>query len=645
MLQLWKKAILCLLTAVLLLSVPVRAEKECPDYRFTSIAGETITPVTNAGKTTLIIFDHLSSSHGNVSALIESLMDAAWSADPNLSILLVDWMGSPVDQVRQFAQPYGDADITFCTDEGGSFFLFLEALGLTHSSFSTPLSIVVDRNGAVKGYMMGENSEIAFRTLLHGVVDGIDPVPMTTVSLTGKQMYSQAYRVVELINEQRKAKGLAAVTMDKALLDAAMLRAAECAAFYSHTRPNGSRCFTAFPTKGGSSAENIAIGQQSAEDVMDAWMNSEGHRANILTEDFASVGVGVFCHEGVLTWVQLFSSNAATAPKKPADATKTVKIEMLQEHIAPRTDPLQLELKQNTEKTVSFYFANKGFDYQRVRPDSENLTFASSDPAVAKVDEKGVVTGLKPGTAEITITLTGTDKRASISVTVSEHNYDLWKYTEATCAEPGSAEYKCADCGDRITREIPKLTTHSWDGGTLIQKPTTEKEGSRRYTCTVCGGVKTESIPKYSKPKPAPTQPPTEAPTKAPTVPETEAPTVPATKAPTAPTTVAQPLPTAATTQPATEPTEPTAMPIPEPTEMPTELLPTEPTEKATEPMESAPEFVPATQPTQAETELSTQPENPPEDSADHKLVIAILVAAVAAVSAGAFLIFWKRKK
>jgi LPXTG-motif cell wall-anchored protein len=86
-------------------------------------------------------------------------------------------------------------------------------------------------------------------------------------------------------------------------------------------------------------------------------------------------------------------------------------------------------------------------------------------------------------------------------------------------------------------------------------------------------------------------------------------------------------------------------MPIPEPTEMPPELLPTEPTEVITEPMESSPEFVPGTQPTQAETQLSTQPENPPAGQKDNKLTAAIVVVAVAVLATGAFLLFWKRRK
>ena len=678
MLQLWKKSVLCLLIAACLLALPAMAagnlNVDCPDYSFTSVDGKQITPATNAGKTTLIVFAHLNANHGDAGQLIKNLAEAEWTGNPNLSVLVVDWMGSAPEEIRQFVKPYvgSETEITFCTN-GSGFHSLLEAAGL-NGGFSIPLSFVVDKNGKLQNYLQGESSENSFRNLLHPYVDGIEPVPMTTLALTGEHGYAEAFKIVELINVEREKVGLSAVKMDKELLEAAMLRAAECNIYYSHTRPDGTRCFTAFPNKGGSSGENIAIGQQSPEEVMTAWMNSQGHRANILSESFRSVGVGVFCHEGVYSWVQLFSSNQAITVKKPANTTKTAKITILQEHLVPRADYSQLMVKKGEKASTALYFPNREFDFQNVYPDITALTFHSDNPKVATVDDKGVITAVANGTAQITITLKGTNKRATVTVIVTEHNYQRWQYTEATCSSPGSARYNCEDCGEWIDKEIPPLTVHFWDSGTLSRKPTTSKDGEKIYTCTACGATKKESLPKYAAFKPQPTQPPTvpatKAPTVAPTVPATKAPTVPATQAPTVPATKAPTLPptaaptvpatkaptvppTVAETLPATQPvaeptektTEPTAIPIPEPTEMPPELLPTEPTEETTEPMESSPEFVPETQPTQPATQTPTEPEIPVEKTPDNKLLIGVLVAVVATLAAGAFLIFWKRKK
>lgn len=52
--------------------------------------------------------------------------------------------------------------------------------------------------------------------------------------------------------------------------------------------------------------ENIAYGQSTAAAVMEAWMNSPGHKANILNESFSRLGVGLADNNGTLYWVQLF---------------------------------------------------------------------------------------------------------------------------------------------------------------------------------------------------------------------------------------------------------------------------------------------------------------------------------------------------
>ena len=79
---------------------------------------------------------------------------------------------------------------------------------------------------------------------------------------------------------------------------------------FSHTRPDGSGFSTALTQAGVSyttSGENIAYGQQTPQAVMEAWMNSAGHRANILNASFRQIGVGhVRSASGVSYWTQLF---------------------------------------------------------------------------------------------------------------------------------------------------------------------------------------------------------------------------------------------------------------------------------------------------------------------------------------------------
>lgn len=119
-----------------------------------------------------------------------------------------------------------------------------------------------------------------------------------------------AKRVVELVNKEREKAGLKALSIDKKTTAAANVRAREIKQSFSHTRPNGSSFSSALKEQGVSyrgSGENIAWGQKTPEQVMEGWMNSAGHRANILNEKFTSIGVGYYQDaSGVNYWTQLF---------------------------------------------------------------------------------------------------------------------------------------------------------------------------------------------------------------------------------------------------------------------------------------------------------------------------------------------------
>lgn len=111
--------------------------------------------------------------------------------------------------------------------------------------------------------------------------------------------------VVRLTNEERAKEGLPALEVNELATQAAAVRAKEVNQLFEHTRPNGKSCFTALDEAKVSyrtAGENIAIGYSTPASVVDAWMNSPGHRANILSRDFSAIGVG-YDQSG---WVQLF---------------------------------------------------------------------------------------------------------------------------------------------------------------------------------------------------------------------------------------------------------------------------------------------------------------------------------------------------
>lgn len=121
---------------------------------------------------------------------------------------------------------------------------------------------------------------------------------------------SETEQVIALVNKYRVQNGLSELVYDEKLSLAASKRAKEQEMVFSHTRPDGTSCFTVLSEYGVSyrgAGENIAMGQTSADEVMTDWMNSEGHRANILNANFTKIGVGLYKGQnGRYYWAQMF---------------------------------------------------------------------------------------------------------------------------------------------------------------------------------------------------------------------------------------------------------------------------------------------------------------------------------------------------
>ena len=117
---------------------------------------------------------------------------------------------------------------------------------------------------------------------------------------------------IRLVNVERTNRGLQTLATDWQLCRVARYKAQDMVLnnYFSHTSPTYGSPFTmmqSFGLKFSAAAENIAYGQRTAQEVVTAWMNSPGHRANILTQSCTHIGVGAAkTSSGTLYWSQMF---------------------------------------------------------------------------------------------------------------------------------------------------------------------------------------------------------------------------------------------------------------------------------------------------------------------------------------------------
>ena len=130
------------------------------------------------------------------------------------------------------------------------------------------------------------------------------------MSQVEQDAWTRSQETLQLINEQRAANGLSNLTTSDKLYEASSVRAKEIADTFSHTRPNGDSAFTVLDSMDiffMCAGENIAMGFPTPKSVVTGWMNSPGHRANILGADYTAAAVGVYlAPDGYYCWSIFF---------------------------------------------------------------------------------------------------------------------------------------------------------------------------------------------------------------------------------------------------------------------------------------------------------------------------------------------------
>ena len=257
--------------------------------------------------------------------------------------------------------------------------------------------------------------------------------PLDEISVTGNLRYNYAFAVLEIVNHERELEGLDPLVMNSSLLETAMQRAVEISALFAHTRPDSSICFDANSLMYG---ENIAFGQVNPDAAMNSWMNSAGHRENILTAAYKTIGIGCFEIDGMYYWVQCFGTDDNTEEcSVPSDTNVTRNIKIAEKSFEEAQgengplfvfEPLE-EYEYNlrvlldkskittTETTNATLYLKNGAMNVYIPINDYNVQWSTTE-GIAEIDGNRRITPLGKGTAEITASLKYYSDTANLTI-------------------------------------------------------------------------------------------------------------------------------------------------------------------------------------------------------------------------------------
>ncbi|MBP1925121.1 putative YkwD family protein [Sedimentibacter acidaminivorans] len=136
--------------------------------------------------------------------------------------------------------------------------------------------------------------------------------PSNTEVSSSVSSYEQ--KVVELVNVERQKAGLSSLSLDTAISNVARMKSKDMATnnYFAHQSPtygSAGDMLTKYGIKWSAWGENIASGQRTPQEVVTAWMNSPGHKANIMSTNFSKLGVGYAVNSnGTPYWTQMFTN-------------------------------------------------------------------------------------------------------------------------------------------------------------------------------------------------------------------------------------------------------------------------------------------------------------------------------------------------
>ena len=337
-------------------------------------------------------------------------------------------------------------------------------------------------------------------TVIYGQTEARSMLAMVNSFRTG----SDAWYWSEDNSTKVQCSGLSQLTYDYKLEKVAMLRAAELAVSYSHTRPNGGNSGTAYNELGYSwswRGENIAAGYRNAEAVFVGWReddedyDGQGHRRNMLNSNFNRIGIAHITYNGTQYWVQEFAKSTESVSSTAAnDSATKVNISISDEWIKGKTvnvTPTSISLNEKAsaalpEAEVILDVDGHWYYGAAAKPDI-TAAWTMNNSSIASVsDDK--ITGVSAGNTYLSTTIYG--ENVTIPVAVN-HVPVTDPAVAATCAKTGLTEGShCSVCGTVIKAQ----QTVAKKAHTVVKDPavaaTCAKTGLTEGShCSVCGTV------------------------------------------------------------------------------------------------------------------------------------------------------------
>lgn len=315
----------------------------------------------------------------------------------------------------------------------------------------------------------------------------------TKFSITVDEDYNYANKMLKSVNEERKKDGKSALKIDSNLTKIAMQRAAELVLYYSHTRPNGGglvsikelkkhkhigeNISTVYSPAAKFTEDNIFKETDVNKIAMNAFMNSTGHRANILSKKYKSIGIGCVYYKGGYYWAQIFASGKGNNKKgkglKSVDRTISVLNEFLDlysfnnEVYEDEKNPNGFRLK-----ILNLNIGTEGFNEALLNNSDLKFSLSSKDiyvtsngvifPSEKTLEKIKNSKGSTPVSGTATIKITTKNGKNTIKQKIRynfSHLYTKKVEKAASLKNDGIATYTCDYCNNSVTSHISKINS------------------------------------------------------------------------------------------------------------------------------------------------------------------------------------------